>query len=133
MLAQAPNTSLLLFLLLSCTFFLLSCSENETTQEEDFAKLQKMYVELESFAHSLPCEDATEWRYAPIGAKPCGGPWSYMAYHSSINTKTFITKVDEYYRFNDHLNRKWGLGSDCMYVFPPSEITCNDAKPVLVY
>jgi hypothetical protein len=46
----------------------------------------------------------------PIGAKPCGGPWTHLVYSSSTTNETRLRSLVA--RFNErqaHLNRKLGL------------------------
>jgi hypothetical protein len=58
---------------------------------------------------------------APIGAKPCGGPWSYVVYSSSATDGTrlrgAISRFDEHQR---KLNRRLGMYSTCELAAVPT-------------
>jgi hypothetical protein len=59
----------------------------------------------------------------PIGAKPCGGPWSYLVYSSSTTNETRLRSLIA--QFNErqaNLNRRLGMASDCMYVGAPQAV-----------
>lgn len=71
------------FMLLAMCSTLLSCSNDDsTTQEEDYAALKIMYDEIISLSliKSLPCTNTEEWAFKGIGAKPCGGVSYYIPY-----------------------------------------------------
>jgi hypothetical protein len=59
-------------------------------------------------------------RSMPIGAKPCGGPWSYIVYSvTSTNEAELRSLVASFNHYQARLNRKKGMMSTCDYVMPP--------------
>ena len=60
----------------------------------------------------------------PLGAKPCGGPWSYVVYSvATTDSVRLAAVVKEYTTYQADLNRKQGLVSDCQFL-PPPTIDC---------
>lgn len=104
--------------------------ENNLSQQADREVLNAMVKEIELMA-SLPCTDVSAWKAAPIGAKPCGGPSSYIAYPVS-REKEILAKIETFNQKQRAFNEKYQLMSDCMMVMPPTEIKCVDGKAVLV-
>jgi hypothetical protein len=122
-----------LFVLVSFGISQCETEEKVLTKEDEWKQLQEMYGEIQGISESVTCSDASTWTFTAIGSKPCGGPTGYVAYSKSINESSFLEKIKTYNELQQAYNEKWGLSSDCMMVMPPSEITCVDNKPNLVY
>lgn len=122
---------------ISYTFFILllsiSCSSNENTQKEDKLELETLAHEITSLAESATCNEENECKYIAFGSKPCGGPWSYLVYSTSINTTLFLEKVENYNQLENTYNLKWGINSDCSVVNPPISLKCIDGKCIANY
>lgn len=101
--------------------------------EADTTYLSNLRQEIISLSESEFCESSDNWKWTALGSKPCGGPWEYIIYSTSIDTVKFLLKVDQYTNDQEKLNQKWGLASDCMFVGPPNAIDCVDGKPELMY
>jgi hypothetical protein len=57
----------------------------------------------------------------PVGAKPCGGPWSYLVYSMATSDSVQLAAaVQEYTAYQADLNRKLGLVSDCQFLSAPT-------------
>ena len=122
---------------ISYTFFILllsiSCSSNENTQKEDKLELETLAHEITSLAERAICNEENECKYIAFGSKPCGGPWSYLVYSTSINTTLFLEKVENYNQLENTYNLKWGINSDCSVVNPPISLKCIDGKCIANY
>lgn len=105
--------------------------DNNISQQTEREQLATLIKEIESLAQSVPCTDASEWKYTAIGAKPCGGPSSYIAYPIKLETE-ILQKVQVFTEKQSAFNTKYGLISDCMLVLPPSGIRCEDNKAILI-
>ncbi len=104
----------------------------EFSDDEQFVtieKLNKLKSEIEELI-SKTCDDASKWRISPFGAKPCGGPASYIAYPIDLENEV-IPKITKYNSLASEYNKQKGLMSDCALVPPPSGIKCVDGKAVL--
>ncbi|SFJ08676.1 hypothetical protein SAMN05421638_2091 [Kaistella treverensis] len=105
--------------------------ENNYSQQLDRERLAVLVKEIDSLAGSEICTDAAEWRSSPIGAKPCGGPSSYIAYPIKMEDE-ILAKIKEFTAQQDAFNKKYQLMSDCAMVPPPAGIQCENGKAVLV-
>lgn len=126
-----------LVLLFIITITLVSCSndDEESTQEEDQAKLEIMYKEIIdlSLAGTQYCTDSKDWDFTGIGSRACGGVQAYIVYSKKINTTQFLSKVEKYTELNTAYNKKWGVSSICSVEIPPKKIECVDGKPKMIY
>lgn len=124
-----------LFLFITCLFlFAFQCDEENITQSEDELKeLANLKTEIETLASSSVCNESTECKYIAFGSKPCGGPWTYLIYSTSINTSELENKVEHYNQLETVYNAKWGVVSDCALAQEPSDVICEDNKCVAVF
>jgi len=93
-------------------------------------QLEQLNNEIETLINSKMCDDASKWRISPLGAKPCGGPTSYIAYPKELENEV-MNKITKYNSMSALYNKQNGLMSDCALVPPPSGIKCENGKPVL--
>ncbi|MDX1363411.1 hypothetical protein [Arenibacter latericius] len=122
------------YMLFSTVFFFLakSCSEGEVGVS-DKTELDTMHKEIQKLAKSEDCDDSKQWRFTALGAKPCGGPTSYIAYSAKIDTVLFLSMVKEYNKGMVEYNIENGLVSDCAMVAMPSGVICKENMPVFIY
>lgn len=85
---------------------------------------------IESLINGVTCDDASKWRMSPFGAKPCGGPASYIAYPKELESQ-LLPLITEYNQKSALYNKQNGLTSDCSLVPPPASIICENGKAVL--
>ena len=105
----------------------------KNTAEEDAAQLQIKRAAIEALSESETCTNPLDCTYTPFGSKPCGGPWSYIAYSNNIDLVNFLNLVEEFRLEEEAYNIKWGAISDCSLAPEPSEVDCQDGLAVLVY
>ncbi|MEQ8582570.1 MAG: hypothetical protein RIC30_14655 [Marinoscillum sp.] len=120
----------LLYLL---AFAVLGCTDDQATQEDDQAGLDRLWAEIHTMAESVACTDAEEWDFTPVGSKACGGPVKYLAYSERIDTVKFLSLVDEHRDAQEAFNIKWGVYSDCSTPQAPTGVVCEEGVPVLIY
>ncbi|WP_299619037.1 hypothetical protein [uncultured Tenacibaculum sp.] len=111
----------------------MSCSDNTSDLEEDQELLKQKFEEIEALAKSKSCENANDWAFTAYGAKPCGGPWGYIAYPTTIDVSDFLEKVAAYNELNKEINKKSGAISDCSLIAQPVDVACENGSPVLIY
>ena len=59
-------------------------------------------------------------RLTSFGAKPCGGPWTYLVYSIDVTDSTELARaVAAYTSRETRLNQELGRASDCQMVTPP--------------
>jgi hypothetical protein len=109
-----------------CEFQLIRGSDPPDEDVLDSIPLGYVDPELKQLANEIARVVRTEARRpssckaAPIGAKPCGGPWSYLVYSSSsTNEPRLLSLISKYDARQAYLNRKHGAVSDCAYVSAP--------------
>ncbi len=102
-------------------------------EDEDRAKLDSILNEITTLATSVRCERGEDWNFTPIGSKPCGGPWYYLAYSESIDTVEFLRLVEVHKVSEEEYNRKWNAASTCELPQEPVGVTCEDGEAVFLY
>lgn len=118
---------------------LFFCSKNEvlvsrnTTCEEDQLTIENKLQEIIKLSESIPCTDASSWKFVSYGAKACGGPVGYIAYSTKLNVQNFLTKVNDLTKFQNEVNKKCNLVSDCTVPIEPKGIRSENNRPVFYY
>ena len=72
---------------------ILSCSKSNTdenTKEKEEAHILELKNEIEKMAATSICNEGVVCKYVAFGSKPCGGPWSYLVYNTSIDESYFL-------------------------------------------
>lgn len=130
------KSSLLLFTLTIClSLMAFQCNEDDTplTQEEEREELSISKKAIEDLVATSVCNETTECEFIAFGSKPCGGPWSYLVYTTSIDTEKLKLWVEDYNKREAEFNSKWGAISDCGITNPPSSINCENNVCIPVY
>jgi hypothetical protein len=115
------------------SLFVVSCELATTepilvTSEE----LLSAQAEIIRIAESVPCTNASEWKFTPMGSKACGGPARYIAYHQSVE-RELLDLTERFTSLQKTYNEKNNVLSDCLLVGPPRTIQCEANKAILVY
>ena len=90
--------------------------------------LSELNDQIQALVNTSECSDAFECRAIAFGSKPCGGPWEYLIYTTSIDTLELQTLVDEYNSIEADYNLNCDSVSDCAFVSPPSGFECSDGQ-----
>jgi len=99
--------------------------------DHDAEELRVLRERITQISERVICRNAGEWRAVPAGAKACGGPAFYVAFHKSVEIE-MMPVIEEYTIKQDLYNKKHGIVSDCMMTAPPSGIKCKEGKAVFV-
>ncbi|REC55196.1 hypothetical protein DRF62_07145 [Chryseobacterium piscium] len=105
---------------------------DESSKKYDEANLDKLKSIIESEIAKEKCTSASDWAFAPMGSKACGGPVSYIAYPKKLEA-SILRKIENYTQTMSEFNKKYGITSDCMMIAEPSGLRCQSEKAVLVY
>jgi len=105
--------------------------DNNLKQQQDKEQLSSFIKEIDALIQAETCDDAADWAFTAIGAKPCGGPGSYIAYPKKREAE-ILPKIQRFTEMQSAFNKKYQLISDCMMIMPPAEIKCEGGKAVLV-
>lgn len=129
--------SMFKFILLPLCFVLFStqCEEDipPITKENEQEELALLKAKIEDLAGTSICDDAFECKFIAFGSKPCGGPWSYLVYSTSIDIETLETMVEGYNKREALYNTNWNITSDCAVVNPPISISCENNTCIAIY
>ncbi|MFB9055496.1 hypothetical protein ACFFU9_01960 [Mariniflexile ostreae] len=96
------------------------------TQEVEQAELKSLKSKIETLINTSICDKSTTCKYIAFGSKPCGGPWRYLLYTTSIDEEKLKTLIELYNTKEAAFNTKWGIVSDCAFLEPPVNITCEN-------
>ncbi|PKF74408.1 hypothetical protein [Chryseobacterium sp. PMSZPI] len=104
---------------------------DEDSQKYDQAQIDKLKASIESEVSGEKCNNASEWTFAPMGIKSCGGPQLYIAYPKKIEA-TILPRINEYTDKVRVFNEKYNIMSDCVMVMPPTSLKCVNGKVRLI-
>lgn len=113
----------------------MQCNEdnNPITCEQTLQSLQNYKTTIEALAAASICSDQFECRYVAFGSKPCGGPWEYLVYSTSIDTTELVALVSDYNDQEERYNLNCGAVSDCLAVQPPTSFDCVNERCIPLY
>ena len=94
-------------------------------QQSELEKLNELREEILTIIKDKSCSASSgTCKAIAFGAKPCGGPYTYLVYNSGhVNENLLTEKVKAFNLLQAEYNKKAGLGSDCAWVSKP-EVTC---------
>ncbi|WP_242083814.1 hypothetical protein [Aestuariivivens sediminis] len=123
-----------LFLLIGLGLAAFRCNDNEDqTYNTELAGLNELKTQIQNLAESAVCDNDTTCKFIAFGSKPCGGPWSYLVYSTSIDTDQIENLVAAFNEKENLFNAKWGVASDCALTQPPRDVICENNRCVAVY
>nr|WP_294788521.1 hypothetical protein [uncultured Flavobacterium sp.] len=120
------------FIVFAVSLIFFSCSNDNSTMEEESARLSKMYAELvtDSQINSKTCTNPDEWAILRFNESLCSG---YIIYNKSIDTVVFRKKVNKYIEAHGKFDAKWGILYDCVTLPSTAEISCVEGKATLTH
>lgn len=134
---ESNYTSMKKITLISFAFLglFISCNtkEQSSNQESEAKHLEQLANEIKSLAYSKSCTDPNQWSFVSIGSKPCGGPWMFMPYPTTIDVDAFLELVAVHKAKEHEYNITWGMASDCSIPPTPIGVNCINGKPELDY
>lgn len=84
------------------------------------AAVARLESEVRALAVSRGCNAAPECRVAPVGARACGGPRTYVAYcAANTDSLALFAKLSELKAIESQLNRRAGVMGSCEVPMPP--------------
>jgi hypothetical protein len=95
------------------------------TPSSDTIAARTRVAQLESDARALAktsgCSGTSQCRTAPIGAKACGGPRTYLAYcAATTDSVALYKKLGELSAAEKEYNKSTGMMSTCEFRMPPA-------------
>lgn len=110
-----------------------TCDDANSTQDSEQKALHTSKKAIENLAATSICNENTTCKFIALGSKPCGGPWGYLAYSTSIDDKKLEKMVNIYNKQEADFNKKWNVISDCAYASPPTSVNCENNFCVATY
>lgn len=83
--------------------------------------MDSLRLEIQELVGQAQASSVDNCRAIPFGAKPCGGPWTYLVFSTEKTDSAGLADlVGRYNAIEARLNREEGRISDCQFVTPPS-------------
>ncbi|NNK39562.1 MAG: hypothetical protein HKP45_02785 [Winogradskyella sp.] len=120
---------ILFVLVVACTIE----EDNPADCQSTYEYLQDLKILIEDQAAESICTEGFECRSIAFGSKPCGGPWSYLVYSTSIDTLDLVDRVNDYNELEMTFNINCGAISDCAVVNPPTSLMCENNQCIAIY
>lgn len=93
-------------------------SENRIVSE---ARVRELEQRARALANPDGCDRADQCASAPVGAKACGGPRTYLVYcKATTDEAALLRALDELKRVEEEYNRAAGIVSDCAMAMAPA-------------
>ena len=127
------------FILFAASLICFSCSNDDnTTQEEDTAKLESLYNEVITYSkvNTESCSNPAEWGFVKMTDSPCSATGGYILYSKKATLSVLEKKIEQYNAHKAYINKKWGFLADtppCTQHNIPSGVKCVDNKPQLSF
>ena len=121
------KTIALLAIVLGCT------NNSESNQETEQLELNALKNEIVQLTSEGICTENSDCAFIAFGSKPCGGPWSYLVYSTSIDVELLEEKIATYNQNETDFNIKWGIFSDCSFASPPEEVRCVNGECTAIF
>ena len=102
-------------------------------KQQDMLLINQLWDEIIALSGSSNCQRSNGWGIVPVGSKPCGGPWTYLAYRLETDVECLMRKINYYNQQQSIYNTKYGVGSDCSVPPVPKAVSCDSGVPVFVY
>ena len=98
------------------------------------AALVRLEADARALATQTGCGGASGCRSAPVGAKACGGPRTYLVYCAATTDSVALFKrLDELKQAELQFNQSAGMAGTCDFRMPPSVTvqggSCREATP----
>lgn len=87
-----------------------------TSQPDTLAQIKDLIGKAE-------CSSDSQCQILPIGARPCGGPASYLAWSTAKTSSSEIQALADRFRAEQQeRNARSGMVSDCRAIAPPAAV-----------
>lgn len=111
----------------------IQCSSSNSTENTITREmLNQKKSAIHNYISSFECNGSTTCQSMPFGSKPCGGPWEYIVFPSSVDLETLKQMVNEYNQLEHKFNVTTEAVSDCSTPIQPSQISCVDGECTII-
>lgn len=85
------------------------------------AALSRLEADARALVSTNGCNMASRCRAAPIGARVCGGPRTYVAYcAATTDSMALFKKLDQLKTAETQINQQAGMLGTCEFLMPPT-------------
>ena len=82
-------------------------------------------TQIKDLIGKAECSSDSQCQILPVGARPCGGPASYLAWSSAKTSSAELQALADRYRTEQQeRNARSGMMSDCRAIAPPA-VACR--------
>jgi hypothetical protein len=107
-------------------------SRPAVTEESTAPNLDELRAHVLDLVGVPRCDGTPECRAMAFGAKPCGGPRSYLVYSTAVSDSVTLAEAVRQFTERDAANNEaLGLMSDCMFVTEP-QVACTSGICTIV-
>jgi hypothetical protein len=90
-------------------------------EQSNQAKLNKLKKEIDREVGKPKAKRLSQCRVIAFGAKPCGGPKSYLIYSTlQTNENKLKRLINQYNSLEEKINKETDAMSDCMFIEEPT-------------
>lgn len=114
----------------------MKCEEDDKSSvncEQRLQSLIALKADIQAIALTSICSEDFECRYIAFGSKPCGGPWEFLIYSTSIDTINITALVERYNAMETEYNADCNPVSDCSTPQPPIGFGCENNQCIPIY
>ncbi len=117
----------------------ISCKDESIQnrkKDKELQELNVLFLEIETMANQVTCENAADWKFILVGTDRCGASKSaYVAYSTKIDQSLFLQKIGIYKERQKAFSAKWERQLACPAVMmaEPERVECVNGKPKLIY
>jgi hypothetical protein len=87
------------------------------------AELSALQQQIDAAIGDALADDVSQCIAIAYGRKACGGPSRARVYSlTDGNPGRVVSLTERYTRLEDEMNQRFGLASDCAYLYPPSTL-----------
>jgi hypothetical protein len=95
----------------AAAFVLTTCGRQEPPS---LARVQELEQQVRAIANTEGCDRLDQCAAAPLGAKPCGGPRTFVVYCKATTNEAALNRaLEQLKRAEEEYNLAAGLYSDC--------------------
>ena len=113
---------LLILVLVGCAHANVAPMVGLDAVELDSFDLEQMelWFRIRNVIGEARADDVEQCNVIGVGAKPCGGPSTYLSYsETNVQFDTLNALVVDYNVLSEERNRRIGVDSDCRFMSPP--------------
>jgi hypothetical protein len=99
----------------------VNMQESQSGLNTIIARKEELNGIIEKEIGTPSASELSQCKSIAFGAKPCGGPWSYLVYSTANTNETRLTElVSEFHQLDEKINKELGIASLCNHTQKPT-------------